>query len=174
MDGKTGREPRFSHTLCAMKRLVLQSLALLAAWVAPTAAANVLYKCTNASGVVLYTNQKSADRKCEVLSRTPAVPPAPTSAAAPGRPKATQPSPADFPKVSSNEQKARDGDRRAILDRELANETTHLEKARRELAAAASQPAASQSPDTQRTLRDTVTLHERNIEALKKEIGNLR
>lgn len=145
-------------------------LALLAIAAAAPAAANVLYKCTNDSGVVLYTNQKATGKKCEVLSRSP-VPPAPTSAAPSGnRPRAAaQPSPADFPKVSGNEQKARDSDRRAILDKELATETANLDKARKDLLAAASQPA-----DAQRTLKDTVTLHERNIEALKKEIGNLR
>lgn len=147
----------------------MKYLVLLPALVVPLpSAANVLYKCTGASGVVLYTNQKSADRKCEVLSRT-AVPPAPASSAAPARAKTAQPSPADFPKVSGSEQKVRDSDRRAILDREMAAEAANLEKARRDLAAGASQPA-----EAQRALRDTVALHERNVEALKKELGNLR
>jgi hypothetical protein len=77
--------------------------------------------------------------------------------------------PADFPRVSGSEQKSRDGDRRAILDKELANESQNLEKAKKTLFDAGNQP-----PDKLQPLRDTVALHERNIEALKKELGNLR
>ena len=77
------------------------------------AAANTLYKCTDESGVTLYTNQKTAKKSCTVLSHQP-LPPAPAAGAKP-RASAT-PTPGDFPRVSGNEQKSRDGDRRAILE----------------------------------------------------------
>ena len=130
------------------------------------AAANTLYKCTDESGVTLYTNQKTAKKSCTVLSHQP-LPPAPAAGAKP-RASAT-PTPGDFPRVSGNEQKSRDGDRRAILDKELANEPQNLEKAKKALFDAGTQP-----PDKLQPLRDTVALHERNIESLKKELGNLR
>jgi hypothetical protein len=130
------------------------------------AAANTLYKCTDESGVTLYTNQKTAKKSCTVLSYQP-LPPAPAAGAKP-RASAT-PTPGDFPRVSGNEQKSRDGDRRAILDKELANESQNLEKAKKALFDAGTQP-----PDKLQPLRDTVALHERNIESLKKELGNLR
>ena len=131
------------------------------------ATANTLYKCTDDSGVVLYTNQKTAKKSCTVLSYQ-APPATPVASGAKTRPAAT-PTPGDFPRVSGNEQKTRDGDRRAILDKELANEQENLEKAKKTLFDAGSQPA-----DKLRPLRDTVALHERNIESLKKELGNLR
>ncbi len=131
------------------------------------ATANTLYKCTDESGVVLYTNQKTAKKNCTVLSYQ-APPPAPAGSAPKPRAAAT-PTPGDFPRVSGNEQKARDGDRRAILDKELANELQNLEKAKKALLDAGKQP-----PDKLQPLRDTVALHERNIESLKKELGNLR
>ncbi len=132
-----------------------------------TAAASTLYKCTDDSGVVLYTNQKTSKRSCTVLSyQLP--PPPPRGSATRPRPAAT-PTPGDFPRVSGSEQRARDGDRRAILDKELANELQHLEKARKVLGDAANQP-----PDKFQSLRDTAALHERNVESLKKELGNLR
>ncbi len=130
------------------------------------ATANTLYKCTDESGVVLYTNQKTTKKNCTVLSYQPP-PPAPAAATKPRA--ATTPTPGDFPRVSGSEQKARDGDRRAILDKELANELQNLEKARKVLFDAGNQP-----PDKLQPLRDTVALHERNIESLKKELGNLR
>lgn len=139
---------------------VLPALALL-----PVAAdANTLYKCTDDSGVVLFTNQKPARRDCVVLSHQAQG----TVSGAP-RQKASTPTPADFPRVSGSEQKARDNDRRAILDKELANELQGLETAKKSLLDAGTQPADKLQP-----LRDAVALHERNVEALKKELGNLR
>lgn len=131
------------------------------------ATANTLYKCTDESGVVLYTNQKSTKKNCTVLSHHPSAPP---TAAGGTKPRAAAtPTPGDFPRVSGSEQKARDGDRRAILDRELASELQNAEKAKKALSDAGNQPADKLQP-----LRDTVALHERNVESLKKELGSLR
>jgi hypothetical protein len=132
-----------------------------------TVAASTLYKCTDDSGVVLYTNQKTSKKNCTVLSQQ-ASPSLPGSNGTKQRPAAT-PTPGDFPRVSGNEQKARDSDRRAILDKELANELLNMEKARKALLDAGSQP-----PEKLQPLRDTAALHERNVESLKKELGNLR
>jgi hypothetical protein len=149
-------------------------LFLLVALFPLSAAASTLYKCTDESGVVLYTNQKTAKKNCTVLSVQ--VPPAPkvgsggTARAGNSAPRAAaNPSPSDFPRVSSNEQKARDTDRRAILERELASEQSSLEKAKQALGANPTQ--AAQAPQM---VRDTVTLHERNIAALNKELSKLR
>ena len=132
-----------------------------------TVAASTLYKCTDDSGVVLYTNQKTGKKTCTVLSYQS--PPAPAAASGVRPRAAATPTPGDFPRVSGSEQKARDGDRRAILDKELANELQNLEKARKALGDAANQP-----PDKFQSLRDTAALHQRNVESLKKELGNLR
>ena len=132
-----------------------------------TAVASTLYKCTEESGAVLYTNQKTSKKNCTVLSQQ-LPPPPPGSNGTKQRPAAA-PTPGDFPRVSGNEQKARDSDRRAILDKELANELQNAEKARKALFDAGSQP-----PEKLQPLRDTAALHERNVESLKKELGNLR
>jgi hypothetical protein len=66
------------------------------------------------------------------------------------------PTPADFPRVSNTEQRSRDTDRRAILESELANERSNLENARKQ------------------AQKDSIALHERNIEALSKEMSKLR
>lgn len=134
------------------------------------ALANTLYKCTDESGGVLFTNQKAPKKTCVVLSHTPLPAPAQAGAqASTTKPRAAAPTPSDFPKVSGTEQKARDSDRKAILDKELANELQSADKARKAL-----QEAAGLAPDRQQQLRDTLALHERNVESLKKELGNLR
>lgn len=146
-----------------MKKLLLAVPLLLPL----TATASTLYKCTDDSGAVLYTNQKTSKKNCIVLSRQE--PSAVTGSATARSRQTAAPTPSDFPRVSGSEQKARDSDRRAILDKELANEMQSAEKARKALFDAGNQPQ-----DKLQTLRDTLALHERNVESLKKELGNLR
>ncbi len=145
----------------------MKPLLIILALLPLTAFGSTLYKCTDESGVVLYTNQKVAKKSCVVLSQTASPPPATPGAARPRA--AATPTPSDFPRVSGSEQKSRDNDRKAILDKELATETQSAERARKALQDAGSQPADKLQP-----LRDTLALHERNVEALKKELGNLR
>ncbi len=132
-----------------------------------------VYKCVDDDGHVTYTNTKpSAKAKCSALSRDQRV------STVPGRASNT-PSPSGFPKVDGNTQKARDNDRRKILEQELATEQKNLDQAKKELA----EQEAIRTGDErnyQRVLdrlqpfKDKVALHERNLEALKKEIGNLK
>jgi hypothetical protein len=132
-----------------------------------------VYKCVDEDGHVTYTNAKPSPKaKCTTLSRDQRV------STVPGRAAAT-PSPAGFPKVDGDTQKARDSDRRKILDQELAAEQKSLEQAKKELA----EQEAIRTGDErnyQRVLdrlqpyKDRVALHERNIEALQKEIRNLK
>ncbi|HEX8962718.1 MAG TPA: DUF4124 domain-containing protein [Rhodocyclaceae bacterium] len=145
-----------------------------------SAAADTLYKCTDENGVVLYTNQKNAAKNCSVLSREQPI----STFSAPK----TKP-PSDFPRVAPDQQKARDNDRRAILGQELATEQKLLEDARKALA----EQESTVNPDERNVrrggvssineakvqerlqpYRDAVQLHERNIEALNKEIANLK
>lgn len=132
-----------------MKPLLILTLLSLSA----PALADTLYKCTDKqSESVLFTNQKIPGRQCVVLSHTAG---GSTGSSAPPKASAT-PTPADFPKVSSNTQRERDTNRRTILEQELANEQRNLDEARK----------AGNANKTQ--------LHERNITALQKEIANLK
>lgn len=152
-----------------LKKLVVIGIGLLAV---PLARADV-FKCVDEDGHVTYTNTKPSPKaKCSQLSRDQRV------STVPGRATST-PSPAGFPKVDGDTQKARDSDRRKILEQELAAEQKSLEQAKKDLA----EQEAIRTGDErnyQRVLdrlqpfKDKVALHERNIEALQKEIRNLR
>ena len=126
---------------------------LIAGLFCGTAFADTLYKCTDKStDTVLYTNQRVSGKYCSVVSSVKSGP-----AASSGAPKASAtPTPAGFPRVSSETQKERDGGRRTILEQELASEQRNLEDAKK----------ASNSNKAQ--------LHERTIMALQKEIANLK
>lgn len=143
-------------------------------------AADTLYKCTDESGAVLYTNQKGGSRNCTVLSQDKPV----STFSAP------KPRPSDFPRVAPDQQKARDNDRRAILEQERGNEQKLLDEAKKALAdqeayidpsernaGRVNTPHGVNTTKIEARLqpfRDSVQLHERNIEALNKEISNLR
>ena len=84
-----------------------------------------------------------------------------------------------FPKVDGETQKKRDDERRRILETELANEQEQLEAARQKLA----EQEAIRTGDEQnyqrfldrvQPYRDAVANHERNIEAIRREISNLK
>ncbi len=152
-----------------MKTRELFALAVLMLLTGAPAHADI-FKCIGADGHVMYSNM--ADKNCKKLSLDPV--PSSTAKAA-----VKTPTPSTFPKVDENSQKARDSDRRRILESEMAAEQSNLGQAKKDLA----DQEAIRSGDEknyQRVLdrlqpfKDRIALHERNIEAIQKEISNLR
>jgi hypothetical protein len=143
------------------------SIALLALTALPAQAE--IFKCTETDGHVTYSNV--ANKNCKALNLEP------VSSGSKAAPKTASPS--TFPRVNDTTQRARDTERRRILETELAAEQKNLEQAKKELA---EQEAIRNGDernyqkmlDRLRPLQDKVALHERNIEAIKKEISNLR
>lgn len=145
--------------------------------------ADVMYQCMDESGHKSFSNIKSSDKsaKCTAMDLGPAEPPPVSGAKA----AAKTPTPATFPKVDDNSQRARDNDRRRILEGELATEQANLEQARKELAAQEANPQPEERlkggslngakvEERLQPFKDKIALHERNIEAIQKEIAKLR
>lgn len=166
-------------------RILLFGIALA---LSGTAHATV-YKCIDDRGRVTYTNDRNLARGCQTLdgdlpvSSVPArSTPAETATRPPPKPAASS---AGFPRVSPESQRARDGERGQILNQELQNEQAALEQAQAELAA-----QEELFPPEERNIgggingakrnarlqpfKDQVELHQRNLEALKREISRLR
>ena len=101
-------------------------------------------------------------------------PAAPRKGAASGK---STPSPAGFPKVDAETQRTRDDMRRKVLTDELAAEEKSLAEVRKDYNGGAPTPLPEEQSNAARyqeriaRLRESVRLHERNIEALKKELG---
>lgn len=143
---------------------------------APALAHADIFKCADKDGHITYSNVQS--KGCSRLNLDP-ISTVPANKAAP-----KTPTPSTFPKVEENAQKARDNDRRKILEQELAAEKKSLEDAKKRLTEAEialpeeriQHGGINQAKVQERTqpLRDQVQLHERNIEALQKEMSNLR
>ena len=92
---------------------------------------------------------------------------------------ASTPTPGNFPRVDADMQRARDADRRRILEQELANEEMLLQKARQELEAQESVRLGSER-NYQRVLdrlepyKKKVKLHEDNVTNLRRELAAIR
>lgn len=143
----------------------------------PALAQADIFKCTDKDGHVTFSNVQS--KGCSRLNLDP-ISTVPASKAAP-----KTPTPSSFPKVEENAQKARDNDRRKILEQELAAEKKSLEDAKKRLADAEANPMPEdrnvggtinlgKMQERLQPLRDQIQLHERNLEAIQKEMSNLR
>ncbi|MGB4912213.1 MAG: DUF4124 domain-containing protein [Candidatus Dechloromonas phosphoritropha] len=136
--------------------------------------AQTIYRCTDANGGMLISNTR-VNKSCK------AVPVTPDSSLPAPRPKpsgaAANPSPTGFPRVQEDTQKARDTDRKRILEQELAGEQRSLDQAQRELADQESlrgRDGSASALDRVQPYRDRVAQHERNIVAIQKELSGLR
>lgn len=164
------REMRMTMT----RRMTLWLLAT----VSLSVQAQTIYRCTDANGGTLISNTR-IDKNCKPIvtgpdSSLPAPKARPGAAGA-----AANPSPAGFPRVQEDAQKARDNDRRRILEQELASEQRNLEQAKKDLAEQEAVRFGDERNyqkvlDRLQPYKDRVAQHERNIQAIQKELGALR
>lgn len=144
----------------------------LVAGLLPSAWADI-YKCTDAHGRPLYTSEKrdTEGKKCETVTREVNV--APAQAAKP-----SAKSPASFPKESVSDRLSARAKQRDTIEKELNQEQSMLSDARKKL----SDQEAIRSGDEKNYARvlerlkpyqDTVEVHQKNVEALKRELNNL-
>ncbi|MEI7456819.1 MAG: DUF4124 domain-containing protein [Nitrosomonadales bacterium] len=120
-----------------------------------------IYKSVDADGHVTYSSAPIKGGKRIVLS-------APVQSA-PNHARAA-PSPNDFPRVTDEAQKGRDGSRRKILDDELKVELGLLDTAKQSLQVA----EAHRDADKVKGLTRQLELHQGNIAALKTELAKLK
>jgi hypothetical protein len=131
-----------------------------------------IYKRVDKDGNVTYSNVPLKGSKKIELEPLPTMKPYTESAA-------------DHDRVNKAEQKNRDADRKKILQDELATEEKLLAEARQSLQDAQDNPrvshvdgktfrnVAGQEEDI-KAAQDQVTLHEKNVEALKQELSQFK
>jgi hypothetical protein len=130
------------------------------------------YKCYTKSGAFSYFNVPDSEPHApRTVSKRP---PSTTSSAS------NAPPPSGFPRVDAATQRSRDDLRRKVLGDELATEERLLGEARTAYGNGAPPPLPEEKGDGDKyrqriaRLRQVVELHERNIEALRKELGNTK
>lgn len=127
-----------------------------------------IFKCIDGTGRPLYTSDKrdTVGKKCEVVSREVNVVPS------------RRASPSSFPRETPTQKSSARERQREILQKELATEQDALSRAREALA----QQESVRSGDERNYARvlerlqpykETVENHEKNIQALQRELANL-
>jgi hypothetical protein len=150
------------------------ALLLLALGLTATGAARAqvetLWNCKDQSGRTILTNQKAdtVGKECRVVQQE-RVNVAPAQKVK---------SPANFPRESASDRQDSKAKQRKTLENELSTEEAMLADARKKL----TEQEAIRTGDEknyQRVLdrlkpyQDTVEVHQKNVEALKRELGNL-
>ena len=131
----------------------------------------------DSQGNVTYTNVSAAAPKGATKIRCfqAAAPPAVSSDA----PQRAEPPEPNFPSVDRDTQRERDAERRRILEQELAAEQRRLAQARQELEEQESVRTGDERNyqrflDRVQPYQQAVETHQRNVQALQREINNLR
>jgi len=129
-----------------------------------------LWNCKDANGRTTLTNQKAdtVGKECRVVQqeRVTVVPAAKAK------------SPANFPRESAAERQAAKGKQRETLENELAQEESMLADAKKKLAEQEAVRLGDEKNyqrvlDRLKPYQDTVEVHQKNVEALKRELSNL-
>lgn len=137
-----------------------------------------VYLCVNKDGSREYKNTGDT-RGCQKIDMEGVtVVPAPTRAVQSAKAKPTA-VPASFPTVNSKRQKMMDEERREILQAELESEEQKLMELKKEYNSGVPVRRAGDQDELQyqervALLKEDIHRAEKNIEALKREMGNLR
>jgi hypothetical protein len=129
-----------------------------------------MFKCTSKNGNTAYFNVPDAPADTASSARTAAAASAATRSA-------TVPTPSSFPKVDAGTQRSRDDLRRRVLNDELSSEEKLLAEAKVALGDGTpaplpeERPARRSTPTASRGCARRCSLHERNVDALKRELA---
>jgi hypothetical protein len=163
----------------------LSVVLLLAAVTGYAHAQSDVYLCVDESGKKEYKNT-GATKGCKRIDLPGlTMVPAPTAPTAPKKPvaqtAAAKPSstPSDFPKVDGDTQKTRDNDRKQILLDEMKAEEQKLANLKRDFNNGEPERRGDERnyakyQERVAVMKDDIGRTEKNIEALKRELGNLR
>ena len=166
-----------------MKFSVLAALSGLAcaAIVQAAPTSDDVYVCIGQNGVAEYRNT-GIGKGCRKLDIPAASAAAPTKRAAPGKPAATT-GPAvtasAFPKADGQVQKARDSDRKLILQDELRQEEGKLASLKADYNNGEPERRGDERnyakyQERAAAMKDDIARSERNVDALRREVGKLR
>ncbi len=165
----------------------LPSMVLCAAMLAPAHAQSEVYVCMSGDGTREYKNTgetkgcKRVDMQGISMIPSPYKKPVVQTASfnRPAGAASNTASPADFPRIDSSTQKARDTDRMQILTEEMKVEERKLAALKQDFNNGEPERRGDERnfakyQDRVASMKDDVSRTEKNIEALKREIGNLK
>lgn len=165
----------------ASKPLMAAVTVALVILVAPVhvTAQDAMYKCTQTGGRIEYTNRPTpGNPNCTRLDIEPAtVVPAPraasSGAATPPAKASSTPTPPSFPRVDAAAQRARDSDRRLILEEELKSQEAKLAELQKVYRNGEPERMGDEARNYQRYL-DRVERMKGEISRMQSDISSIR
>ena len=146
------------------------------------AQATEIYKCIDTAGRLTYTSDKreTSDKrytKCVLVSREVNV--VPGQKPNTGKPTAAGRELGRFPRETPAQAATAKGRQREILQKELESEQSALARAKQELSQqeqvrTGNEQNYARVEERLRPFKDNLETHEKNIEALRRELSNLR
>jgi hypothetical protein len=142
-------------------------------------AQNEVYLCVSADGTKEYKNT-GATRGCKKVDLPDITTiPAPAKRASTQTASARNGASSDFPRIDGDTQKARDNDRRQILMDEMKTEEQKLANLKKEFNNGEPERHGDERnyakyQDRVASMKEDIERSEKNVEALKREIGNLK
>lgn len=139
-----------------------------------------IFLCVDANGKRELTDtMKPGCRQLTVPGSIPAPAPRKASSVAGTSTRTTAPAPADFPKVDTSTQRVRDSERRDILNEELRAEERRLADLRKEFNSGEPERQGNERnyakyQERVEQMRASIKRGEANIEALNREISNIK
>ncbi|MBC7414309.1 MAG: DUF4124 domain-containing protein [Herminiimonas sp.] len=160
--------------------IALLAISSAASFISAANAQSEIFLCDDGHGSKTYQNT-GASKGCKKvdlpgITTIPGLSRKPAAVTAAARPSS---GPADFPKVDSSTQKARDSDRKQILLDEMRTEEQKLSDLKKEFNGGEPERRGDERnyakyQERVATLKDELGRTEKNIDALKREIGNLK
>jgi hypothetical protein len=159
-----------------MKRQI-SGLLLLAAAASHVHAQSDVFLCLDGDGKKEYKNT-GLTKGCKKVD-LPGITMIPAPPVRTAEAKPAEVTPASFPKVDSDTQKIRDNDRRRILQYEMKSEEQKLAELKKEFNNGEPERRGNERNyakylERVALLKENIGRTEKNIEALKREIGNLK
>jgi hypothetical protein len=157
----------------------LAGILLLGAVIGHAHAQNDVFLCVDQHGTKEYKNT-GATKGCKKVDLPPLTITAPIKHAAPTQSTAkSSAAPADFPKIDSTTQKARDNDRKQILLDETKREEQKLAELKKEYNGGEPERQGNERnyakyQERVASMKEDIARSEKNLEALRRELGNLK
>jgi hypothetical protein len=141
-----------------------------------------VYMCVDENGNKLYKNVgdtkgcKRIETDVTIIPAPPSMAKKPVMQSTAAKPASTAP---DFPKVDGETQKTRDNDRRQILLDEMRNEEQKLASLRKDFNNGEPERRGDERnyakyQERVAAMKDDISRSEKNVEALRREIANLK
>lgn len=156
----------------------LFAILMFAAALGHAHAQNDVFLCVDANGTKEYKNT-GATKGCKKVDLPPLTIAAPVKRPPLQTATRSDAAPSDFPKVDSTTQKTRDNDRRQILLDEMKREEQKLADLKKDYNGGEPERQGNERNSAKyqervASMKDDIGRSEKNIEALKRELGNLK